>query len=190
MNPHRAAGTISGSVDLEDGARGRKRQAQSPSWTVSPARASFAAMLVLALTADLAVAQNIIAYPARGQSQQQQERDRFDCYNWAVQQTGYNPQAQFAGSTAPPPPVGGGAVPGAFKGAALGAVGGAIGGDAGKGAAIGAGVGGLFGGMRRREMEMQQSQMEQQQAAASAQRDAGFNRAMGVCLQGRGYMVD
>jgi hypothetical protein len=155
-----------------------------------PGGTTLAMVLMLALTTELALAQNIIAYPARGQSQQQQERDRFDCYNWAVQQTGYNPQAQFAGSTTPPPPVGGGALPGAAKGAALGAVGGAIGGDAGKGAAIGAGVGGLFGGMRRREAETQQYQAQQQQASAAAQRGAGFNRAMGACLQGRGYTVD
>ena len=155
-----------------------------------PAGAILATILVLGLTLDGAVAQNIIAYPARGQGPQQQERDRYDCYNWAVQQTGYNPQAQFAGSTAPPPPPGGGVLPGAAKGAALGAVGGAIGGDAGKGAAIGAGVGGLFGGMRRREAENQQYQYQQQQAAASAQRSADFNRAMGACLQGRGYTVD
>ena len=155
-----------------------------------PAGASLATMLVLVLTLDGAVAQNIIAYPARGQGPQQQERDRYDCYNWAVQQTGYNPQTQYAGSTAPPPPPGGGVLPGAARGAALGAVGGAIGGDAGKGAAIGAGVGGLFGGMRRREAENQQYQYQQQQAAASAQRNAGFDRAMGACLQGRGYTVD
>jgi len=155
-----------------------------------PAGAILATILVLGLTLDGAAAQNIIAYPARGQGPQQQERDRYDCYNWAVQQTGYNPQAQFAGSTVPPPPPGGGVLPGAAKGAALGAVGGAIGGDAGKGAAIGAGVGGLFGGMRRREAEQQQYQAQQQQAAASAQRGAGFNRAMGACLQGRGYTVD
>ena len=155
-----------------------------------PAGTAFVTLLMLALTLDWAAAQNIIAYPARGQSPQQQDRDRYECYNWAVQQTGFNPQTQYAGSTAPPPPPGGGVLPGAAKGAALGAVGGAIGGDAGKGAAIGAGVGGLFGGMRRREAETQQYQAQQQQAAASAQRNAGFNRAMGACLQGRGYTVD
>lgn len=146
-------------------------------------------LLLLMMLAEPGAAQNIIAYPARGQSSEQQERDHFDCYNWAVQQTGYNPQAQQFGSTAPPP-AGGGAVPGAFRGAALGAVGGAIGGNAGEGAAIGAAVGGLFGGFHRREMEMRQQQMEQQQAAAQAQRTAGFNRADAACLRGRGYSVD
>ncbi len=146
-------------------------------------------LLLLTLVAEPGAAQNIVAYPARGQSQEQQQRDRYDCYNWAVQQTGYNPQAQQFGSTAPPTSGGPSALRGAAGGAALGAVGGAIGGDAGKGAAIGAATGGLLGGFRRREMEAQQSQMQQQQTAAAAQQSAGFNRAMGACLQGRGYTV-
>lgn len=149
-----------------------------------------AALLLLMLLAEPGAAQNIVAYPAKGQSQEQQERDRFECYNWAVQQTGYNPQAQQFGSTAPPTSGGPSALRGAAGGAAVGAVGGAIGGNAGKGAAIGAATGGLLGGFRRREMEQQQSQVQQQQAAASAQQSAGFNRAMGACLQGRGYTVN
>lgn len=147
-------------------------------------------LLLMLLMTDPGAAQNIVAYPAKGQSQEQQERDRFDCYNWATQQTGYNPQAQQFGSTAPPTSGGPTVMRGAARGAAVGAVGGAIGGDAGKGAAIGAATGGLLSGMRRRDAEMQQSQMQQQQAAASAQQSAGFNRAMGACLQGRGYTVN
>jgi hypothetical protein len=145
-----------------------------------------AAAVLMVLMADSAAGQNIIAYPEKGQSEEQQHRDRYDCYSWAVQQTGFNPQAA-AGTSAPPPPEGGGVIPGAFGGAALGAIGGAIGGNAGKGAAIGALAGGLFGGFRRRQVEMQE---EQQQAAVHARRDATFNRAMGACLRGRGYSID
>jgi hypothetical protein len=148
--------------------------------------------LLLMIPAEPSLAQNIIAYPMHNQSEEQQQRDRFECYNWAVQQTGYNPQAQF-GSSAPAPTgggMGGGVGRGAVGGAALGAVGGAIGGNAGKGAAIGAATGGLFGGFRHREMEKQQEQAWQQQQAARAQRGAYFNRAEAVCLRGRGYSVD
>ncbi|MCI0506751.1 MAG: hypothetical protein L0Z73_11675 [Gammaproteobacteria bacterium] len=36
-------------------------------------------------------------YPTRGQSEQQQDRDRYECYMWAVKQTGFDPgQAQLA----------------------------------------------------------------------------------------------
>ncbi len=137
-----------------------------------------------------ATAQSIIAYPERGQSREQQDRDRFDCYNWAVEQTGYNPQAQQYGSTAPPTYGGPEPFRGATGGAALGAIGGAIGGNAGKGAAIGALAGGLFGGFRRREAEMQEEQMQEQAAATAEHRRAGFNRAETACLRGRGYSVD
>ena len=34
-------------------------------------------------------------YPTQGQSPQQQDRDRFECYNWAVQQTGFDPGRQL-----------------------------------------------------------------------------------------------
>ena len=145
-----------------------------------------AAAVLMVVMADSAAGQNIIAYPERGQSEELQHRDRYDCYNWAAQQTGFNPEA-VAGTSAPPPPEGVGIFPGALKGAGIGAIGGAIGGNAGKGAAIGALAGGLFGGFRRRQIEMQE---EQQQAAVHERRDATFNRAMGACMRGRGYAID
>jgi hypothetical protein len=144
----------------------------------------------------LAAAQAFV-YPERGQSQQQQELDRGQCYAWAVQQTGFDP-ARARVATAPPPPqqqvAGSGAmVRGAAGGAAVGAVGGAIGGDAGKGAAIGAATGALLGGMRRsrqihEEQQMHQSQVAQQQQAV-AQGQANFDRAFAACMGGRGYTV-
>jgi hypothetical protein len=138
-----------------------------------------------------ASAQDIIAYPQNGQTQEQQQRDRFDCYEWAVGQTGFDPQRQATAmpqGAAPPPQ--GGLLRGAARGAAVGAVGGAIGGDAGKGAAIGAGVGGVFGAVRRRDEQAQQSQLQSQQMAAISQQRGYFNRAMGACMQGRGYSVN
>jgi hypothetical protein len=137
-------------------------------------------------------------YPERGQTPQQQEADRGQCYSWAVQQTGFDP-ATARVTTAPPPPpqqqvVGSGAMArGAAGGAAIGAVGGAIGGDAGKGAAIGAASGALIGGVRRHrqiqaEQEAYQSQAAQQQGAiANAQ--ANYDRAFAACMTGRGYSV-
>src|SRR5262245_8220804 len=74
------------------------------------------------------------AYPAKGQSPEQQQRDMAECQGWAMQQTG-GPAA------APQPTATGQGVRGAARGAAVGAIGGAIGGDAGKGAAAGAAAG-------------------------------------------------
>ncbi len=137
----------------------------------------------------------VFIYPDRGQSPQQQEFDKGQCYSWAVQQSGFDP-ANPQVSAAPPPMPGapqGGLFRGAAGGAALGAVGGAIGGNAGEGAAIGAGVGALFGAMRRaRWMEEQQQQQQSyvaQQQSALAQGHAAYNRAFGVCMSGRGYTV-
>ena len=146
-------------------------------------------------------------YPDKGQTPQQQESDKGQCYGWAVQQTGFDP-ANPQVAQAPPPPMypgqpqapQGGMFRGAAGGAALGAVGGAIGGDAGRGAAIGAGVGALFGGMRRmrfaeeqRQMQMQQQQQQQmymaQQQNSMAQGRANYERAFGACMAGRGYTV-
>jgi hypothetical protein len=144
----------------------------------------------LAMPLSAAVAQDIFIYPAKGQTQAQQDKDRYECHNWAVQQTGFDPTRSSAAYTQPPPPPQGGLLPGAMRGAAIGAVGGAIGGNAGKGAAIGAGTGALIGGMRRNEQIRQQQYQSQQQASANAgQRDA-YNRAMGACLQARGYTVN
>jgi Glycine zipper len=134
-------------------------------------------------------------YPSRGQSPQQEQNDRGQCYTWAVQQSRFDPaNPQIPGG--PPPAVGapqGGLFRGAAGGAALGAIGGAIGGNAGKGAAIGGATGALFGGMRRRrwaeQEQFQQSAYMQQQQNALNQGRSNFNQAFGVCMTGRGYTV-
>src|SRR3954451_25352532 len=80
-------------------------------------------------------AQDVYAYPTRGQSSAQQNQDRYECHSWAVSQTGFDPtrqSVQQAPAAGAPPPQGD-VLRGAGRGAAIGAVGGAIGGDAGKG---------------------------------------------------------
>jgi hypothetical protein len=148
------------------------------------------------LFAGSAVAQNsdMYIYPAKGQDQNKQNEDRYDCHSWAVSQTGFDPskpQMTSAPSGAqqyrPSQPH---VLRGGARGAALGAVGGAIAGDAGKGAAAGAAMGGLAGGFRRRDERRQQAS-EQQADAQSAQQNQqmSYNRAMASCLEGRGYTV-
>ena len=117
-------------------------------------------------------------YPAKGQTAEQQQKDQYECHEWAVQQTGFDP-SQPVEQSVPRHSVMGGAA----RGAALGAVGGAIGGDAGKGAAIGAAVGGLHTVMSDRRANESQAQ------AYSASTET-YDRAYGACLQGRGYTVN
>src|SRR5262245_42537593 len=150
--------------------------------------------MVVAAIPSLAAAQPYV-YPARGQSPQQQEFDRGQCYSWAVQQTGFDP-ANPRVATGPAPMPGapqGGLFRGAAGGAAMGAIGGAIGGDAGQGAAIGAAVGGLFGAIRRarwaEEQQQQQTNYAAQQQNAMAQGRANYNQAFSACMTGRGYSV-
>ncbi|KPJ98641.1 MAG: hypothetical protein AMJ60_07580 [Desulfobacterales bacterium SG8_35] len=151
--------------------------------------------MVVLLTVPPVFAQDPIIYPNQGQSAEQQEKDKFECYNWAKGQTGFDPM-QVPTATAPPPgqeAPQGGAVRGAAGGAVAGLAVGAIAGDAGKGAAIGAASGALFGGMRRRDQQMRQEQQQQQwaqeQSANYANQRNNYNRAYGACLEGRGYTV-
>ena len=148
--------------------------------------------------AAYAPAQELFIYPGKGQSQQQQEKDKYECYSWAKNQSGFDPMAPPTTRSAPPKSgaggsVAGGALGGAAAGAAIGAVGGAIAGNAGKGAAIGAGTGGLFGGLVRAGVnskdEQNRKQWEQNEANAYGQARSMYNRAYSACLGGRGYTV-
>ena len=149
------------------------------------------------LAASAAMAQEVVVYPAKGQSADQMEKDKYDCYGWAKGQSGFDPMAPPT-ATAPPPPqtdsgasVGRGAVGGAVLGSLIGGV---TGGDWGHGAAYGAAAGGLIGGVRKhgdtKRNEQSQEQWEQQQAAQYQQQRNNYNRNYAACLQGRGYTVN
>ena len=155
----------------------------------------FILLALLAFSASSVTAQELIIYPAKGQSQDQLEKDKFECYTWAKQQSGFDPMA-MPQATAPPPKQEaqkGGVVRGGLRGGVVGLTVGAIAGDPGKGAAIGAASGGLIGGMRRRDQkrsqQQAQKQWEQEQANAYMQGRNSYNRAFGACLEGRGYTV-
>ncbi len=170
---------------------------------ITIAIAAVAVVVAAPLTARPALAQanNVFAYPLAGQNQEQQSRDRFDCHQWAVQQSGFDPFA------APPPPQqtqqqGGGTILGlgrgglfpgtglagdAATGAGLGAAGGAIAGSPGKGAAIGAVGGAVLGGLSRAGQPSQT--VPSQSAQIYNQRRASYNNAFGACMQARNYSV-
>ena len=156
-----------------------------------------AALLTLALLASRAYAQgsSLYVYPLKNQSQDQQDKDRYECHSWAVQQTGYDPSKAYPSNPTyldpqPYQPSQPHVLKGAGRGAALGAVGGAITGNAGKGAAAGAAMGGLAGGFRRMDEKRQQAGQQQANAvAATASQQGNYTRAMAACLEGRGYSV-
>ncbi|MBZ5856027.1 YMGG-like glycine zipper-containing protein [Flavihumibacter profundi] len=133
----------------------------------------------------------LYVFPSKGQSKDQQKKDEFACYNWAVEQSGIDP-LNLPKVEAPPPQTGptGGAVKGAAKGAAVGVAIGAIAGDAGKGAAIGAVAGGVAG--RRQGKQAQAEQNKQAEAAAAkTEQDMknSFQKAFSACIEGKGYTI-
>ena len=133
----------------------------------------------------------LYVYPAKGQSQQQQKTDEFECYKWAMQQSGIDPLNPPKVEAAPAQTgPSGGAVRGAAKGAAAGAAVGAIAGDAGEGAAIGAVAGGVSG--RRQGKQAQKQQNQQAQATAANTQQAmmdSFVKGFSACIEGKGYTI-
>ena len=127
-------------------------------------------------------------YPAKGQSPDQQKKDESACYQWAVQQTGFDPSKPAAAPAAPPPTTATGTTPGAgVRGAARGAVvGEVVGGDASTGAAVGAAA--ARGQSRRQNAAAAQQQQAAAQQATS-QQQAAFGKARAACLEGKGYTV-
>ena len=124
-------------------------------------------------------------YPAKGQTQEQQDRDKNECNQWAVSQSGFDPSNPTS-TNAQQPQHGAG---GAARGAAVGAVGGAIEGDPGARAASGAARGGVFGAIRRRRERNEAEQQQEQAQTAVASDQQSYNRAFAACMQGRGYAV-
>jgi outer membrane lipoprotein SlyB len=140
-------------------------------------------------------------YPKAGQTTEQQSRDHYECYNWGVQQTGFDPSQSSIPperrvKVVPMPPPGHDTAVLAITGAVLGAL---IGGPhhAGQGALIGAGSGAVVGAASDVSRQQQARQMQEayvnRDQALNARHEEGkardFRRAMGACLEGRGYSV-
>jgi hypothetical protein len=145
-------------------------------------------VVVCALSPDVG-AQQPIAYPANGQSQDKQKTDETYCRDWTQTRTGIS--QQMANSPAPQqtgPAVGGGQrARGAVRGAAAGAVvGGIANDDAGRGAGVGATAGVVAGGMRARQERRATNAAAQSQQSSNL---ATFNQAYSSCLEGRGYTI-
>jgi hypothetical protein len=146
-------------------------------------------------------------YPMRNQSEAQQERDRYECYRWAVHQSGIDPgmtpitgqpAASAASRAAEPdgrdprdPRDGRSVVAGAATGAVAGAV---LSGSrhSGQGAVMGAIFGALMGAA------VEESPRPHGGAAAGGTHAAhrapntgldNFRRAMSACMDARGYRV-
>jgi hypothetical protein len=139
----------------------------------------------------------VIFYPTQGQSAEQQDRDRYECYRWAVQQTGFDPsRPQLAPhqrvTVVPAPPPGANTAAGAVTGAVVGA---AVSNphNAGAGALVGAIAGAMLGASadagNEQRAERAQAAYDRRAAEQEERTTGSFRRAMSACLGGRGYTV-
>lgn len=142
----------------------------------------------------------LYAYPNKGQSPEQLDRDRYECYRWAMKQTGFDPSAaevpphrrvRVVTGPAPGTKVMAGAVTGAVIGAAVSNPW-----NTGDGALIGAAAGTVVGAVaasadeRERQRVEDDARQSERERAAAIERDAErYRRALGACLAGRGYTV-
>lgn len=111
-----------------------------------------------------------VVSPARGQTSQQMDNDKFDCNLLAQKQTGYNPDKALTEGAMLGLLVGGAA--GAGLGAAAGVAGGVVGTGASVGAIAGGGTGATLGGSYLHDKDLNQTQ-----------------RAYYACLETRGYTL-
>jgi hypothetical protein len=142
----------------------------------------------------------VFVYPAKGQNAARTDRDRYECHIWAVKQTEFDPsethlaphqRVQVVAMPAPGANTFAGAVTGALIGAAVSRPR-----DSGAGAAVGAVAGALFGHAsdKARQQEADRLQQLRNQRSDSAvarleQQSNSYRRAIGACLEGRGYTV-
>jgi hypothetical protein len=148
---------------------------------------TIAAGVALCATAGAIDLSKLQVTPQRDQSADQMRRDRYECHNWAVEQTGEVPISTPAPEQS--------AVDAAKRadrvariatGAAIGAtIGGIFGGghnygeDIVKGAAVGSVVGVATGAAHDKK----------QQKQAGTEPGTDYLRALSACLEGRGYTV-
>jgi hypothetical protein len=147
---------------------------------------------------------DVYAYPLHNQPPDQQDRDHYECSTWATQQTGFDPSApgvpphdRVRVVSAGPPPGTNTAI-GAVAGAVLGAVI-APRWQAAPAALAGAVVGGAIGSTAdAANAQANAANAANAQAAAAQdrranatyeQQAANYRRALGACLDGRGYSV-
>ena len=144
--------------------------------------ATFLISFAFALFAFNTVYAAPLVYPAKGQSAEQQDQDKYQCYNWARDQTGVDPLQSTTQTVATTSR--GGVVRGAAVGVGVGAI---VGGS--DGAKKGAAAGALVGGVRQnRRYRSAQASARQAQSIQQAQ-IAEYDRAFSVCMEGRGYSV-
>lgn len=140
----------------------------------------------------------VYAYPLEGQSQQQLDRDRYECSLWAVEQSGFDPsmpglaphqQVTVIQGTG----VADHTVTGAMTGAMIGAISGGRRGGLERtiiGALFGAFIGAAADAHEQDQVEAYYHREQARGTAALEHEADDYRRALQACLSGRGYSVE
>ena len=141
--------------------------------------------------ATTTIADELMIFPNGDQSAEQQEQDKFACYSWAKDQSGFDPMVPPMATEPPPQQQAkkGGVGRGLVRGAAVGQI---VGGDSDstkKGAAAGVAIGGMRRQDQKRKEEAARQQWEQEQQLIYAENRIRYNRAYAACLEGKNYTV-
>ena len=111
----------------------------------------FSAILCgMCITTLSMAAAELMIFPNADQTGEQQEADKFACYGWAKNESGFDPMAPPTTTSAPPQQQAqkGGAAKGMLRGAAIGGIV-----DGSSGAKKGAGAGAVLGSARRKDQQ-------------------------------------
>ncbi|QNM96075.1 YMGG-like glycine zipper-containing protein [Chitinimonas koreensis] len=147
------------------------------------------------------VSSKVYFYPERGQSAEQQDRDRYECNAWAVKESGFDPSLpprpgmRRRVAVVPAPEPGRDTAVGAVTGAMIGAVA-ADRHHSAEGAAVGALAGAVLGAISDQQRQdaadaaLSAAEARQQRSEALERGSVeSYRRAMSACLGGRGYTV-
>ena len=155
------------------------------------------------------VGAGVYAYPSAGQSTEKMATDKFECHNWSVQNTGFDPTLDHSPEpipNTPPPTKSGGsadrtdsqnAARGGARGAAMGAV---VTGNPVTGVVIGSATSVLFGKKKRKNkneeeenwqrQHQQQQQLQQQEIQQYVQEGTeSYRGAYLACMTSKKYSV-
>jgi len=130
-------------------------------------------------------------YPELSQTEQRQDRDRYECYRWATRESGVDPGMTPVRQVPPPRAAvrdGAEVVAGAATGAIVGA---AVSSPyrTGEGMVLGALFGTLIGAAAHESRVQSAEQAYARRMAYQQVPLDNFRRAMGACMTGRGYRV-
>jgi len=136
------------------------------------------------------MADELMIFPNAEQPPEQQEKDKFTCYSWAKEKSGFDAMAPPTATEPPPQQQAkkGGVGRGLVRGAAIGGIVGDSD-DAKTGAAAGAFIGGMRRQDQKRKEEAERQQWEQEQQRIYAESRNRYNRAFAACLEGKDYTV-